>query len=351
MLISLNWLKQYVDINENINDLEEALTMIGQEVEAIDEKGKFLDKVYVGQIIEYGKHPESEKLTLLKVDIGHEVMLQIVCGATNHKMGDKVAVATIGAELPGEFKIKKAKVRGIESCGMLCSERELGIGESHEGIIILPEDAPVGEELRKYLNIDDVVFELEITPNRPDCLSHIGIAREISAYYKRKVKYPKVIINTVNEGTSDVIGVDILAKEKCRRYSAKIIRNLKIGESPKWLQDRLKSIGLNPINNVVDATNFVMMEYNHPLHAFDLNKISGNKIIVREAKDGEKIITLDNEERTLEAGELVIADGGKALAIAGIMGGKNSSIDEGTTDILLEVAHFDTYSIRKTSKD
>ena len=161
---------------------------------------------------------------------------------------------------------------------------------------------------RKYLNIDDVVFELEITPNRPDCLSHIGIAREISAYYKRKVKYPKVILNTVNEGTSDVIGVDILAKEKCRRYSAKIIRNLKIGESPKWLQDRLKSIGLNPINNVVDATNFVMMEYNHPLHAFDLNKISGNKIIVREAKDGEKIITLDNEERTLEAGELVISD-------------------------------------------
>ncbi len=350
MLISLNWLKQYVDINENINDLEEALTMIGQEVEAIDEKGKFLDKVYVGQIIEYGKHPESEKLTLLKVDIGHEVALQIVCGATNHKLGDKVAVATIGAELPGEFKIKKAKVRGIESCGMLCSERELGIGESHEGIIILPEDAPVGEELRKYLSIDDVVFELEITPNRPDCLSHIGIAREISAYYKRKVKYPKVILNTVNEATSDVIGVDILAKEKCRRYSAKIIRNLKIGESPKWLQERLKSIGLNPINNVVDATNFVMMEYNHPLHAFDLNKVSGNKIIVREAKDGEKIITLDNEERTLEAGELVIADGGKALAIAGIMGGKNSSIDGGTTDILLEVAHFDTYSIRKTSK-
>ena len=160
MLISLNWLKQYVDINENINDLEEALTMIGQEVEAIDEKGKFLDKVYVGQIIEYGKHPESEKLTLLKVDIGHEVALQIVCGATNHKLGDKVAVATIGAELPGEFKIKKAKVRGIESCGMLCSERELGIGESHEGIIILPEDAPVGEELRKYLRLKILFFRI-----------------------------------------------------------------------------------------------------------------------------------------------------------------------------------------------
>ena len=177
MLISLNWLKQYVDINESIEELEEALTMIGQEVEAIDVKGKYLDHVYVGQVVEYGQHPDSDKLSLLKVDVAQEELLQIICGAPNHKLGDKVAVATIGACLPGDFKIKKAKVRGVESCGMLCSEKELGLGEDHEGIIILPEDAPVGTLLKDYLEINDVVFELEITPNRPDCLSHIGIAR------------------------------------------------------------------------------------------------------------------------------------------------------------------------------
>lgn len=349
MLISLNWLKQYVDINENIEELEEALTMIGQEVEAIDVKGKYLDNIYVGHIVEYGKHPDSDKLSLVKVDIGQEV-LQIVCGAPNHKEGDKVAVAVVGACLPGDFKIKKAKVRGVESSGMLCSEKELGIGEDHEGIMILPEDAPVGTLLKDYLEINDVVFELEITPNRPDCLSHIGIAREVAAYYKRKVKYPKVLVNTVNEETSKVISVDIQAKEKSKRYVAKIIRNIKVGQSPKWLQDRLKSIGLKPINNIVDATNFVMMEYNHPMHAFDLNKISGNKITVREANKDEKITTLDGVERNLEEGDLVIADGGKAIAIAGVMGGQNTAIDNGTTDILLEVAHFDPRSIRKTSK-
>lgn len=350
MLISLNWLKQYVDINESIEELEEALTMIGQEVEAIDVKGKNLDHVYVGQIVEYGQHPESDKLTLLKVDAAKEELLQIVCGATNHKLGDKVAVCTIGAVLPGDFKIKKAKVRNVESFGMLASEKELGIGEGHEGIIILPEDAPVGTLLKEYLKLDDVVFELEITPNRPDCLSHIGIAREVAAYYKRKVKYPKVLVNTVNEDTAKVIAVDILAKEKSKRYTAKVIRNIKVGESPKWLKERLTSIGLKSINNIVDATNFVMMEYNHPMHAFDLNKISGNKILVREANADEKIITLDGIERTLEEGELVIADGGKAVAIAGVMGGLNTAIDNATTDILIEVAHFDPKIIRKTSK-
>ena len=350
MLISLNWLKQYVDINENIEELEEALTMIGQEVEAIDIKGKNLDNVFVGQIVEYGQHPESDKLTLLKVDIAQGEPVQIVCGATNHKLGDKVAVCTIGAVLPGDFKIKKAKVRNVESCGMLASEKELGIGESHEGIIILPEDAPLGMPIKEYLKLDDVVFELEITPNRPDCLSHIGIAREVAAYYKRKVKYPKVLLNTVNEETSKVIAVDILTKEKSKRYTAKVIRHVKVGESPKWLKDRLLSIGLKPINNIVDATNFVMMEYNHPMHAFDLNKISGNKVVVREAHADEKIITLDGVERILEEGELVVADGGKAIAIAGVMGGLNSSIDNGTTDLLLEVAHFDPKIIRKTSK-
>ncbi len=350
MLISLNWLKEYVDINEDIMELENALTMIGQEVEDIEEKGKHLDKVFVGQIVEFGKHPDSDKLTLLKVDIAKGEPLQIICGATNHKLGDKVAVATEGAILPGDFKIKKAKVRGVESFGMLGSEKELGIGEENDGIMILPEDAPLGKLLRDYLDINDVVFELEITPNRPDCLSHIGIAREVAAYYKRKVKYPGVKIDTISEETANRIKVDIVAKNKARRYTSRVIKNVTIQESPKWLQNRLKSIGLKPINNIVDITNFVMMEYNHPMHAFDANKIEGDTIFVREATEGEVIITLDGEERKLEAGELVIADKTKAIAIAGVMGGANSEIDINTKDVILEVAHFEPTLIRKTSK-
>lgn len=350
MLISLNWLKEYVDINEDIMELENALTMIGQEVEAIEEKGKYLDKVFVGQIVEFGKHPDSDKLTLLKVDIAKGEPLQIICGATNHKLGDKVAVATEGAILPGDFKIKKAKVRGVESFGMLGSEKELGIGEENDGIMILAEDAPLGELVRDYLDANDVVFELEITPNRPDCLSHIGIAREVAAYYKRKIKYPSVKIDTISEEAANRIKVDIVAKEKARRYTSRVIKNVTIKESPKWLQNRLKSIGLKPINNIVDITNFVMMEYNHPMHAFDANKIAGDTIFVREAVEGEVIITLDGEERKLVAGELVIADKDKAIAIAGVMGGANSEIDNNTKDIILEVAHFEPTLIRKTSK-
>ncbi len=350
MLISLDWLKQYVDIDENIKELENTLTMIGQEVEAIEVQGAHLDNVVVGQVVEYGKHPDSEKLSLLKVDAGEVEPLQIICGAPNHKEGDKVVVAKIGAVLPGDFKIKKAKVRGVESFGMLCSEVELGIGEDADGIIILPEDAPVGTEYRKYMGLDDTIFELEITPNRPDCLSHIGIAREVAAYYGRKVKYPKYELEEVIEPTSDNVTVDIQDKERCKRYTARVLKNVKVGESPEWLKKRLRAIGLRPINNIVDVTNFVMFEYNHPMHAFDLQKLSGNKIVIREAEAGEKIVTLDGEERELNNKELVIADEEKAVAIAGIMGGENTQVDEDTTDLLLEVAYFTPENIRSTSK-
>ncbi len=350
MLISLDWLKQYVDIKEDIKNLENTLTMIGQEVEAIEIQGEGLENIVVGQIVEYGKHPESDKLSLLKVEAGEEETLQIVCGATNHKNGDKVVVAKIGAVLPGDFKIKKAKVRGVESCGMLCSEVELGIGEDGDGIMILPEDAPVGESFKKYRGLDDVIFELEITPNRPDCLSHIGIAREVAAYYKRKVKYPKYQMDEVIENASNYIHVDIEDKDRCKRYCTRIIKGVKVEESPEWLKKRLRSIGLRPINSIVDITNFVMFEYNHPMHAFDLSKIEGNKILVREANPGEKIVTLDDSEIELNNKELVIADEKKAVAIAGIMGGENTKVDENTTDILLEVAYFTPENIRKTSK-
>ncbi len=348
MLISLEWLKEYVEINEDVKELENALTMIGQEVEAIEEQGQHLDNVVVGHIVEYGKHPDADKLSLLKVNVGEETPLQIICGAPNHKLGDKVIVAKIGAVLPGNFKIKKAKVRGVESSGMLCSEVELGMGTDGDGIVILSEDAPIGEDIRTHLGLDDIIFELEITPNRPDCLSHIGIAREVAAYYERKVKYPTSDIRTLT-GPSGIV-VDINDDKRCTRYSSRILKNVKVEESPEWLKRRLKAIGLRPINNIVDVTNYIMFEYNQPMHAFDNSKLEGSKITVRKAEKGEKITTLDGEERELNNSELVIADEAKAVAIAGIMGGKDTEVDENTTEILLEVAYFTPENIRQTSK-
>ena len=276
MLISLNWLKQYVDLKENIEEIANALTMIGQEVEAIEIQGENLENVVIGQIVEYGQHPNSDRLTLLKVNVGEDEPLQIICGATNHKLNDKVVVAKIGAVLPGDFKIKKSKIRDVESYGMLCSDEELGFAEKSDGILILPEDAPIGQEYREYLKLNDVIFELEITPNRPDCLSHIGIAREVAAYYNRKVKYPIVDVNETIESINTLIKVNIEDKDRCKRYMGRMIKNVKIAESPEWLKTRIRAMGLNPINNVVDITNFVMFEYNQPMHAFDFDKLKGN---------------------------------------------------------------------------
>ena len=350
MLISLDWLKQYVDIKEDIPQLENALTMIGQEVEAIDIQGKHLDNVVIGQITEYGKHPNSDKLTLLKVNVGAEEELQIVCGAPNHKLGDKVVVAKIGAVLPRDFKIKKSKIRDVESFGMLCSQVELGIGEDGDGIIILPEDAPIGEEYRKYAGLDDVIFELEITPNRPDCLSHIGIAREVAAYYGRKVKYPSYTLSEVIDSVNNYAKVRVEDKERCKRYMGRVIRNVTVAESPEWLKKRIRAMGLKPINNIVDITNFVMFEYNQPMHAFDLDKLENNTVVVRAAENGEKITTLDGVERELVNGELVIADEVKPIAIAGIIGGQATQIEAETKNVFLEVAYFTPDNIRKSAK-
>ena len=350
MLISLNWLKQYVDIKESVEEIANALTMIGQEVEAIDIQGKDLGNVVIGQIVEFDKHPNSDRLTLLKVNVGEEEPLQIICGATNHKLNDKVVVAKIGAVLPGNFKIKKSKIRDVESFGMLCSEAELGLAKESEGIIILPEDAPIGKEYREYAGLNDVIFELEITPNRPDCLSHIGIAREVAAYYNRKVKYPVIEIAETIESVNTVIKVNIEDKERCKRYLGRVIKNVKIKESPDWLKTRIRAMGLNPINNVVDVTNFVMFEYNQPMHAFDLDKVEGN-ITIRAAKENEEITTLDGVERVLKNGELVIADDEKAIAIGGVIGGQNTQIDGDTKNIFVEVAYFTPENIRRESRD
>ena len=351
MLISLNWLKQYIDLDGiEISELENALTMIGQEVEKIDVKGENLEKVVTAKIVEKEMHPDSDHLTICKVDNGKEI-LQIVCGAPNHKAGDKVVLAQIGARLAEDFVIKKGKIRGVESSGMLCSEEELGLGSDSSGIMILPEDAPIGMPLKEYLGVNDVVFELEITPNRPDCLSHIGIARELGAYYNKKVNYPSTEINSeTGEKTEDNIKVEIENSDLSKRYVARIIKNVTVKESPAWLKERVESIGIRSINNIVDASNFVMMEMNQPNHTFDFDKIAGGKISVRSAKENEKLVTLDEEERELTTDDIVISDTEKAVALGGVMGGQNSQITENTKSILLEVAHFNPINIRRTSR-
>ena len=351
MLISLNWLKQYIDLDGiEINEMENALTMIGQEVEKIEVLGENLENVVTAQIIEKEMHPDSDHLTICKVDNGKEI-LQIVCGAPNHKAGDKVVLAQVGAKLAPDFVIKKGKIRGVESNGMLCSEEELNIGKDSSGIMILPEDTPVGVPMKEYLGINDTVFELEITPNRPDCLSHIGIARELGAYYSKEVKYPSFAINSESsEKTADNISVEIEDSNLAKRYVARIIKNVTVKESPKWLKERVESIGIRSINNIVDASNFIMMELNQPNHTFDLDKIEGGKIVVRAGHENEKLVTLDEQERELNSDDIVISDGVKAVALGGVMGGQNSEITENTKNILLEVANFNSQNVRKTSR-
>lgn len=351
MLISLNWLKQYIDLDGiGINEMENALTMIGQEVEKIEVLGGNLENVVTAQIIEKEMHPDSDHLTICKVDNGKEI-LQIVCGAPNHKAGNKVVMAQVGAKLAPDFVIKKGKIRGVESNGMLCSEEELNIGKDSSGIMILPEDTPVGVPMKEYLGINDTVFELEITPNRPDCLSHIGIARELGAYYNKEVKYPSFAINSESsEKTADNISVEIEDSNLAKRYVARIIKNVTVKESPKWLKERVESIGIRSINNIVDVSNFIMMELNQPNHTFDLDKIEGGKIVVRAGHENEKLVTLDEQERELNSDDIVISDGVKAVALGGVMGGENSQITENTKNILLEVAKFNSQNIRKTSR-
>ena len=351
MLISLNWLKQYIDLDGiEINEMENSLTMIGQEVEKIEIAGSNLENVVTAKIIEKEMHPDSDHLTVCKVDNGKEI-LQIVCGASNHKAGDKVVLAQIGAKLSEDFVIKKGKIRGKESCGMLCSEVELGIGSDKDGIIILPEDAPIGVPFKDYLGINDTVFELEITPNRPDCLSHIGIARELSAYYGKELKYPETEIKSeIEEKTSDNVKVSIEDSNLSRRYVTRILKNVTVKESPKWLKERIEAVGLRSINNIVDVSNFILMEMNHPNHVFDLDKIEGNEIKVKSAVKGDKLVTLDEQERELEDGDIVICDSKKILALGGVMGGLDSEVTDNTKNILLEVAQFNPQNVRKTSR-
>jgi phenylalanyl-tRNA synthetase beta chain len=352
MRVPLKWLQEYVDITLPAADLANRLTMAGIEVKGMEVIGGGWESIVVGQLIAVDPHPNADRLSLATIDFGTGQQT-VVCGAPNLKIGDKVAFAFVGAQLidghSGElFCLKPAKIRGVVSSGMACSEKELGISDSHEGIIVLPAEAPVGTPLADYLG--DTTFDLDVTPNRPDWLSVIGIAREVAALTGQGLHLPEVGYEETASPIEEQISVEILAPDLCPRYCASLITGVKIAESPKWMQQRLLACGMRPINNIVDVTNYVMLEYGQPLHAFDYNQIRGKKIIVRRATKGETVVTLDEVERVLSKDMLVIADPEGAVAIAGVMGGAESEVIQPTTSILLEAANFNPTSIHYTGR-
>ena len=350
MNVSIKWLKEYVDFDLPPETLAERLLMLGMEIESIRQLGEGLDRVVIGRINTVEKHPKADKLVLCNVDVGSGADAQIVCGAPNAREGLVAPVALVGAQLPNGLTIKRAKIRGEESSGMLCSEQELAISDEASGLMELPEDTQIGAPIVEALGLDDVVLELEITPNRPDCLSMIGVAREISVTTGNPLKLPEIDVQEETVDVHNLTSVTIADPELCPRYAARVIRGVKIAPSPAWLQRRLETVGIGTINNIVDITNYVLMEYGHPLHAFDYHRLSENRIVVRRAKPGETLKTIDAEERELTPDMLVIADAENPVALAGVMGGFDSEITDQTVDVLLESAYFHPPSIRKTSK-
>lgn len=348
MKISCNWLKEYLNISLSAEKLEEELTFSGIEVEAVEHKGELLSQIIVSEIKESSPHPNSDHLSICRVDNGNEE-IQVICGAPNCQAGKKVALAPVGANL-GEFKIKKAKLRGEFSCGMLCSEKELGISDNHDGIMILPNGLPLGSSLAEHYDIADTVFDVEITPNRPDLLGITGIARDLSALLGKELHMPEPLLAQGSYDINDFLQLDNQAPDLCPRYTARMIKDVTITESPEWLKQHLEAVGLRPINNVVDVTNFVMMELGHPLHAFDYKLLQNSQIIVRRAFDGEKFTDLQSEEHILLNSDLVIADTKKPVALAGVIGAENSQISRDTKNIVIEAANFLYSSVRKTSK-
>lgn len=357
MKISHNWLKQYIDPGLPPAKLAEGLSMLGLEVEYVEELGKRYEGFVVGEVLEVVKHPNADKLTVCKVNVGKEV-LQIVCGAPNVAAGQKVVVGLVGATVPRDqhdsggkpFALKGVKIRGVESNGMICSEYELDLGEDADGIMVLDPGAKIGIPFAAYARKNDVVYEIEITANRGDWLSHFGVAREVSALTGKKWKQPSVTCKESREQAAKAASVRIIDKQKCPRYVARVLRNISVGPSPAWMQDCLSAAGARPINTIVDITNFVMLETGQPLHAFDYDKLSGHSINVRCAAAGEKFLTLDGKERSLDVETLMICDANRPVAIAGVMGGSNSEISESTKNVLLESAYFDPANIRRTSK-
>jgi len=350
MKVSLKWLKEYLDISLPPAELADKLTMAGTEVKGWQAIGGDWENIVVGQIMAISPHPDADRLTLPTVDLGTE-QPTVVCGAPNLRVGDKVAFARVGARLidghSGKaITLEVARIRGVASSGMVCSEKELGISDSHQGIMVLSAEAKVGTPLADFMG--DVIFDLEVTPNRPDCLSVIGVAREVAALTGQEVRLPDIGYHEKAAAINQQISIEIADPDLCPRYSASLITGVKIGPSPHWLQQRLLAGGMRPISNVVDITNFVMLEYGEPLHAFDYNRVKGQKIMVRRAEEGEVLVTLDGTKRLLSKDMLVIADSQRALAVAGVMGGADSEMTGRTTAIVLEAANFNPASIYHT---
>lgn len=350
MLVSYNWLKQYTNVEDNANALAEKITRGGIEVEGVEYLAEEISNVVVGYVVSKEKHPDAEKLNVCQVNVGEEENLQIVCGAPNVDAGQYVIVAKVGAKLPG-IKIKKAKLRGVESQGMICSLAELGLSKSvvpknyQEGIYVFETEQELGSDVVEVLGLNDYILDLSITPNRADALSMRGLTYELGALYNNKVNFNDVEKEENYEATSLQVAVE---SDSCRNYVGQIVKNVEVKSSPLWLQTRLMNSGIRPINNIVDITNYVLLEFGQPMHAFDKDLV-GDRIVVRDAKEGEVLETLDGEERKLQATDLVITDGTRAIALGGVMGGKNTEVSEETKNIILESAYFNPTSVRRTS--
>ena len=350
MLVSYNWLKQYTNVEDNANALAEKITRGGIEVEGVEYLAEEISNVVVGYVVSKEKHPDAEKLNVCQVNVGEEENLQIVCGAPNVDAGQYVIVAKVGAKLPG-IKIKKAKLRGVESQGMICSLAELGLSKSvvpknyQEGIYVFETEQELGSDVVEVLGLNDYILDLSITPNRADALSMRGLTYELGALYNKKVNFNDVEKEENYEATSLQVAIE---SDFCRNYVGQVVKNVEVKSSPLWLQTRLMNSGIRPINNIVDITNYVLLEFGQPMHAFDKDLV-GDKIVVRDAKEGEVLETLDGEERKLQTTDLVITDGTRAIALGGVMGGKNTEVSEETKNIILESAYFNPTSVRRTS--
>jgi phenylalanyl-tRNA synthetase beta chain len=351
MRIPLSWIKEYINLSLSPAEIAKKLTLAGIEVDKYETMDLGFEGIIVGQVLDVQKHPNADKLCVASVTDGQETY-QVVCGASNCRKGMKTAFAPIGATLKeengGEFKIKKSKLRGVESFGMLCAGQELGISSAADGIMDLPEHFQVGDSLKEYFS--DTIFEISLTPNLNHCSSVIGIVRELSAATGLPIRYPKIEVKETEESMEGEAHVDVLDQQACPRYTCRLIKGVKVAPSPDWLRLRLELCGLRSVNNIVDITNYVLLELGHPLHAFDYNRLDGHQIIVKKAEEGSTFQTLDGKERQLKRQNLLIGDRSQPVAIAGVMGGSNSEVQEETQDILLESAYFDPVSIRKTSK-
>ena len=361
MKLSYNWLKDYIKCDLSAQQIAEAMTSIGIEVDSVEEKEVIeggLKNVVVAEVLTCEAHPDSDHLHVTTVNDGGAEPVQVVCGAPNVAAGQKVLFAQLGAVLPGDFKIKKSKIRGVESFGMICAEDELGLGTSHDGIMVLPEDAPVGQPAKDYLHIESLaVIEYEITANRVDAASHWGVARDLYAYLRHngipcELTRPDVeaSFNAIPRAEGEAMPVEVLDPSGAPRYTGILLKGIKVGPSPKWMQERLSAVGSRPINNIVDISNYVLFELGQPLHTFDADKVRGGKVIVRRATEGEPIRTLDGAEHKLHSTDMVIADAQGPMCIAGVFGGEDSGVSDGTVNLFIESAYFDPGSIRKTSK-